>query len=117
MRGEHHKTRRDDDDQSPRRPWQRMPGEHACRHAARNTEQAQVENEHRADEHDEAEDVKDLNDRIEPELAAHRNGKRALFDGREQPCGAGRRHQRSSTVLPFTVMRSARISSGLFRFG
>ena len=92
------------------------------------------------DQQREAGDMDDLDDRIEPERVLHRAGERRVLErleqGSEIHAAAGGRGatarpaarslllfvavrallQRSSTVLPWTMMRSARISSGLLRF-
>ena len=61
-----------------------------------------------------ADDVDDLDARIEPQPLAHRLRRGPSLERAER---APTRGHLSSTVLPLTMMRSARISSGLSRFG
>src|SRR5205823_15132713 len=82
---------------------------------AREAEQAQVEHHRRADEHDEPDDVNDLDGRVEPEPSAHGRGDARALEP-DEPRGALVRH-RSSVVLPSMMMRSARISFGSVRLG
>ena len=65
----------------------------------------------------ETEDVRDLDDRVEPLGLAHERRQPAGFEV-DQEGGADRLvHQRNSIVLPSIVMRSARSSPGSSRLG
>src|SRR5207249_9511868 len=113
---EHEPAGRYDQEQARARPGQKVTLHARHRKLPREAEQPQFEHRRAADEDDEADDMQDLDDRIEPERLPHRRRR----GGRLEPAGPtdcpGLRH-RSSTVAPSIVMRSARISSALLRWG
>src|SRR5262249_20794033 len=97
-------------------PGQQMSLHAGDRELSRKPEEPQIEHRGAAHEHDEAENMQDLDDRIEPERLAHRRrGTSRLEPG--EPAGMAGLCQRSCTVAPSIVMRSARISSSLVRCG
>ena len=117
MRREHHEAGWHDEQQAAQRPAQQVPRHPRDRQAARESQQAQVEHRDTAHQRHETEDVRDLDHRVEPLRLAHERRQPAGFEV-DQEGGADRLvHQRSSIVLPSTVMRSARSSPGSLRLG
>ena len=74
--GEHHEPGGHHDGEARSRPAQEVAGERRHRHGAREAEEPQVEEEGRAHHDHEAQDVDDLDGRIEPCPLAHGDGQR-----------------------------------------
>ena len=114
MRGEHQQPRGGRDQEARERPGHGERDQRVERNARPESEQAQIDDRDRAEQQRDASDMDGLGGRIRVERLAHEAADAAGLDRVKRARHA--RTQRSSTVLPATMMRSARISSGLLRF-
>lgn len=84
---------------------------------ARQPQEPQIKHDRSADQDDKPDDVHNLDQRLEPQPLPHRYGYGGCFKPDEPGRSSGLVYQRSSTVWPSMVMRSARISLGSLRLG
>lgn len=109
--GRKHGDARDDQQkQSPCGGRHHIADHRRQRQGAQRPQQAEIEQADTAQEQDKPRQMSKIGDRIGENGATHERSRRRGLDSRRGELRQGRRHQRSSTVLPSAVMRSARIS-------